>query len=101
MVLRVYCYIVVFLAIALLFPATPRLVFGVISFLSAADPLPLTARVEKQDQTAAIPNIAGTERIVAIDSRITYIGTIGGATWSITRNSPYNQWEVKIPSAYG
>ncbi len=82
---RVYYYVVVFLAIAILFPATPRVVFGLISILSVTDPLPLTETVEKQDQTAAIPNIAGAERIVDIDSRMTYIGDDKGGNLEYTK----------------
>lgn len=71
---RIYHYVVVFLAIVILFPVTPRVVFGLISILSGAEPFPLTARVVQQNQTAAIPSISEAERTVAIDSRMTYIG---------------------------
>jgi hypothetical protein len=47
MVPRVYRYAVVLLALVILFPFTPRVVFGLISILSGAEPLPLTARLEK------------------------------------------------------
>jgi len=77
---RVYCYFIIFVAIVILFPFTPRVVFGLISILSGTDPHPLTARVEKQGQTAALANVAGAERIVAIDSRLTYIGDDKGGT---------------------
>lgn len=77
---RVYCYFIIFVAIAILVPITPQVFFGFISIISAANPHPLTATVEQQDQTAALSNVAGAERIVAIDSRTTYIGDDNGGT---------------------
>ena len=74
MVPKLYRYVIVFLAIVILFPFTPRVVFGLISILSGAEPFPLTVRVVKQNQTVVIPGISGAERIVAIDPRMTYIG---------------------------
>ena len=74
MVPRIYRYVIVFLAIVILFPFTPRVVFGLISILSGAEPLPLTAKLVKQNQTDAIPSAAGAERIVAIDPQMTYLG---------------------------
>ena len=74
MVPRVYRYVIVFLAIAILFPFTPRVVFGLISIFSGAEPFPLTAKLVKQNQTDAIPSAVGAGRIVTIDPQMTYIG---------------------------
>lgn len=71
---RVYRYVVVYLAIVILFPFTPRVVFGLISILSGAEPFPLTVGVVKHNQTVVIPGISGAERIVTIDPGMTYIG---------------------------
>jgi len=75
---RVYCYFIIFLAISLLFPVTPRVFFSVISILYATSPLPLTAPVEKQDQPVTIPSAAGAESTVPIDAGIIYMGDDGG-----------------------
>ncbi|MCJ7663654.1 MAG: hypothetical protein MUO24_05380 [Desulfobacterales bacterium] len=74
---RVYCYVIIFLAISILLPITPVVFLRLISFFSPANPF--AATVAERDETAVIPIGAATKRIVTIDPGMIYIGDDGGS----------------------
>ena len=73
---KIFCYLIIFLALSSLVPATPHAFVFLISSIFPVTPR--AVEVEKRDETATLTSVAEAERSVTIDQGTIYIGDDGG-----------------------